>query len=165
MQVTPADGATDVDPVTEIRIQFDRPMEPNRMVLEWAFIKSDAGFRPRGEARYSADTHEFIIPVQLTPGARHQVTAGKKHVFQAGAFQGFESAEHVAAEPFSWSFTTAKRIAKDGPPPRLVSVSPTPDSEVAQLTLLELTFDRPMDPTAYGLKPIERAVDMTGSSP
>ncbi|MGP0064007.1 MAG: Ig-like domain-containing protein [Isosphaeraceae bacterium] len=155
VQVTPADGTTAIDPVAEIRIRFDRPMDPTRMALEWDFAKGDAGFRPRGEPRYSAETHEFVIPVQLTPGASHRVTAGRKHHFRPGFFEGFESAGHVAAEPFTWSFTTAKPVAKDGPRPRLVSVSPPPDSEVARVTLLDLTFDRPMDPTGYGLKPSE----------
>ena len=155
VQVVPADGATGIDPVTEIRIRFDRPMVPTRMVLAWA--RGDAGFRLRGDVRYSADTHEFIIPVQLTPGAEHRIAAGRNHPFRPGAFEGFESADHVAAEPRSWSFTTAKPEAGDGPPPRLVSVSPPPDIEVARVTRLDLTFDRPMDPAAYGLRLIDPA--------
>lgn len=152
VQVTPADGATDVDPDTEIRIRFDRPMDPSRMLLEWPFAKTDAGFRIRGDTRYSADTHEFAIPVRLTPSTTHQVASGAN---RRGGREGFQSVDHVEAEPFAWSFTTAKPAAKGGPPPRLVSVSPTPDTEVARLTVLELTFDRPMDPTAYDLKPSE----------
>ena len=153
VQVAPPDGATGIDPVTEVRIRFDRPMDPTRMVLEWA--RADAGFRLRGDARYSADRHEFAIPMRLTPGVKHQVTAGKAHPIRPGTFDGFESADHVVAEPFVWSFTTAKPVAKDGPPPRMVSVDPPPDTEVAQVIRLDVTFDRPMDPTSYGLNSVE----------
>ena len=153
VQVVPADGATGIDPVTEIRIRFDRPMDPTRMVLEWAW--GDAGFRLRGDVRYSADTHEFIIPVQLTPGAQHRITSGREHPIRPGAFEGFESADHVVADPRAWSFTTAKPEAGGGPPPRLVSVSPPPDVEVARVTRLDLTFDRPMDPAGYGFRLVD----------
>ena len=37
----------------------------------------------------------------------------------------------------------------------MLSVSPLPDTEIARLTLLEVTFDQPMEPTGYGLKPVD----------
>ena len=146
--VTPPNGATDVNPVTEIHICFNHPMDPTRIGLEWE--RGDAGFRIRGEIRYSADTREFIIPMQLTPGIQHKVTTGSKQ--GVGRLQGFESADHVPAWPFTWSFTTSRPAAKPGPPPRVVSVTPPTDTEVAKATLVQVSFDRPMDPVSYGLK-------------
>ena len=144
----PANGATDVDTVTEIRIRFDRPMDPNRLELNWGL--GVAGFRLRGTG-YDADTHEFVIPVWLTPGSRHNVKAGNKSRVHSGKFEGFESVDHVAAAPFSWSFTTAKPPSKSGTPPRILSVDPPTDSEVAQLIPVKVTFDQPMDPNSYGV--------------
>ncbi len=82
VRVAPANGATDVDTATEIRIRFDRPMDPNRLELNWGL--GVAGFRLRGTERYDADTHEFVIPVWLTPRSRHNVKAGNKSRIHSG---------------------------------------------------------------------------------
>src|SRR5689334_703864 len=49
--VDPPDGAEGVDPVTEIRIRFDRPMDPSRAYLAWE-LREPAGYRLRGPLRY-----------------------------------------------------------------------------------------------------------------
>ena len=102
--------------------------------------------------RYSADTHEFVIPVQLTPGSRHRISAGTNQPEKTRPFGGFESADHVLAEPFAWSFSTANPVTRNGPSPRALAVVPPTDSEVALVTRVDVTFDRPMDRTAYGLE-------------
>jgi Big-like domain-containing protein len=150
VSVDPRDGATEVDPRTEVRIRFDRPMNPTRTYLDWQ--SRGVGFRLRGELRYSTDTHEFVIPVQLTPGSNHRITAGTNRPEKTRPFGGFESADHVIAEPFTWSFSTANPVTRSGTPPRVLAVAPPSDSEVALFTLVEVTFDRPMDRTAYGLE-------------
>jgi RNA polymerase sigma factor (sigma-70 family) len=151
VQVLPADGATDVEPITEIRIRFDRPMDPASAVLEWD-SRSQAGFRPRGALRYVEASHEFILPVRLASDRKHEVTANRqKPAQEKEAFEGFRSKEHVAAKPYRWSFTTKKPAGRGGKAPRVVSLLPKSDTEVALLTPLEVTFDREMDPDAYGL--------------
>ena len=152
VQVFPADGSTDVQPITEIRIRFDWPMDRTRAVLNWEF-RSQAGFRPRSDMRYDETTHEFILPVQLSPGRKHEVTVNRQSFTSAkeNDYEGFQSKEHVAAKPYRWSFTTKKPAAKEGKRPRLISLSPPSDTEVSLLTPLEVTFDQPMDPSSNGL--------------
>jgi hypothetical protein len=58
LRIDPPDGANDVEPVTELRIFFDQPMEPTRAALDWK-TPGEAGFRLRGEMRYLPDSHEF----------------------------------------------------------------------------------------------------------
>lgn len=148
----PAEGAVDVPATTELRIRFDRPMEPNRAVLLWE-AWGPAGCRPLGPLRYASETFEFSLPVQLTPGQKHDVTVNRKGINREKTeYEGFHSATGVGAVPVRWSFTTARPPAHAGVPPRVVAVDPPTDTEVALVTPIELSFDRPMDPAWYGLK-------------
>ena len=157
VEVFPAEGATSVDPTTEIRLRFDRDMDPNRAFLAWDG-REQAGFRTRGPLRYDPATRTFILPVSLTPGSNHRITAGRDRGGQLKP-EGFASTEGVVAERFSWSFTTAAPSPARGnaEPPRVTAVDPPPDSQVGLLTLLRVAFDRPMDPTAYGVSGPEPA--------
>jgi RNA polymerase sigma factor (sigma-70 family) len=168
--VFPADAETDVEPVTEMRVRFDRPMNPTSKHLEWP-LPGTAGFRLTGEMRYAETTREFVFPVQLTPGVKHEVVVNSDGLYLAGEernYRGFRSEEQVAALPFKWSFTTAKPAIRAGKPPRVTALQPPADTEVSLLTPLELTFDRPMDPQSYGLSVPgmtiwERHPDLLGS--
>lgn len=152
VRVFPADGAVDVEAITEIRIRFDRPMDPASAVLDWGF-RSKAGFRPRAEMRYSEKTHEFILPVRLSPGHTHTVTLNRQSFVRRDEkeYEGFQSREHIAAKPYRWSFTTKMRPTKKENRPRVTSLTPPSDSEVSLLTPLEVTFDKPMDASAYAV--------------
>jgi beta-lactamase regulating signal transducer with metallopeptidase domain len=152
VQVVPADGATNVPPVTDIRIRFDRPMDATAAALAWTG-RNQAGFRPRGELRYDAAAREFILPVELTPGQKHDLMANQEGISHGTetSYEGFQSEGGLAAPPFRWSFTTAAPAARAGVAPRVTAVNPPSDTEVALVTPLEVTFDRPMDPSAYGL--------------
>jgi RNA polymerase sigma factor (sigma-70 family) len=152
VQVHPADGAEGIEPVTVIRIRFDKAMDPSRVTLSWD-PRSPAGFRPRGEMRYLETTHEFILPVQLSPDVKHAITLNEEGVLPGKEkdYQGFRSEGGVAARTYRWSFRTAKLPAKDGEGPRVVSITPASDTEVSLLTPVEVTFDQPMAPLAYGL--------------
>ena len=61
-----------------------------------AHLESDfgggAGFRLRGELRYAAETHEFTLPVDLTPGQKHDVTVNSERIPERGEYEGFRSA-------------------------------------------------------------------------
>jgi hypothetical protein len=152
VRVFPADGATDVDPVTEIRIRFDRPMDPGSACLIWT-ARTPVGFRPRGEMRYAEDSHEFILPVRLTPGSKHEVSVNRESSSSGKEkeYEGFRARKGRTAASFRWSFTTASPAAGTGKGPRPTAVEPPSDSEVSLVTPLEVTFDQPMDPGAYGL--------------
>jgi beta-lactamase regulating signal transducer with metallopeptidase domain len=159
VEVFPPDGARGVDPVTEIRLRFDRTMDPSRAHLAWD-SRDRRGYRPRGPMRYDEGTRTFTLPVHLTPGGVHRITAGD----DSGGGprpEGFESVEDVVAKPFTWSFTTADRGPAEGAePPRITSVDPPPDTQQALLTPLRVTFDRPMDPASYGVagpEPVDNA--------
>ncbi|HTU22570.1 MAG TPA: sigma-70 family RNA polymerase sigma factor [Gemmataceae bacterium] len=151
VQVFPADGATEVEPMTEIRIRFDRPMHPASAVLDWG-DRSKAGFRPSGEIRYNEKTHEFILPVHLSPGHTHAVTLNRQSfISDKEDYEGFQSKEHIAAKPYRWSFTTKKLPIEKAARPHVTSAVPVSDSEVSLLTPLEVTFDKPMDASAYAV--------------
>ena len=125
-------------------------MDPSRVSLAWDH-RGHLGYRVRGPLRYDDRTRTFFLPVHLTPGGVHRITAGKR---DGGPFrtESFESVDDVAAEPFSWSFTTAEPGQAAGAvPPRVTSVDPPPDTEQALLTPIRVTFDRPMDPSSYGV--------------
>jgi RNA polymerase sigma factor (sigma-70 family) len=152
VQVFPADGATEVEPISEIRLRFDRPMDQTSAVLAWDF-RSKAGFRPRGEMRYVEKTHEFILPVQLSPGHAHTVTLNRQSFARRKEkdYEGFQSTEHIAAKPYQWSFTTKKLPIEKEKRPRVTALTPASDSEVSLLTPLEVAFDKPMDPSVYAV--------------
>ncbi len=162
IEVHPADGAADVGPDVDIRIRFDRPMDPTLAVLEWD-IRGQAGYRLRGPMRYKPDLHEFTLPVRLTPGRKHDVTLNRQGFPRGEAYEGFRAADGLAAVPFRWSFTTARpKSTTGGRTPRAVSVSPPSDTEVALLTPVEVTFDRPMDPESYRVTVSESVSSASG---
>ncbi|MHC4404432.1 MAG: S41 family peptidase, partial [Planctomycetota bacterium] len=146
--VSPADGATDVEPVTEIRLRFDRPMDPLVGKLEWELAggvdsgpAGVGGVRLRQAPRYVSETHEFVIPVVLSPG-RHCLLVNR--VFGGEEPSGFLSDDGVAAASYRWRFTVAdfpKRT--EAPKPRVVSVDPPTGSETAVYTPIRIGFDRP----------------------
>ena len=154
ISVFPADGATEVEPITEIRIRFDRPMEPSSAVLEGDPHSGQRGwYRPRGEMRYDAAVHEFVFPVQLVSGQKIVLHANPSFLppGEGEDYKGFRSKDHTAAKPYQWSFTTKKQTAKEGKRPRVISLNPPSDTEVSLLTPLEVTFDQAMDPDFSGI--------------
>ena len=162
VEVHPADGAAGVQPDTDLRIRFDRPMDPTLAVLEWV-PGGEAGYRLRGPMRYRAGTHEFTLPLRLTPGRKHDVTLNREGVTRGDGYEGFRAADGLAAATFRWSFTTARPKSTAGQrTPRAVSVSPPSASEVALFTPVELTFDQPMDPASYRLTVPELAGSVRG---
>ena len=151
LEVYPPDGAADVKPDTEIRVRFDRTMDPLRVLVTWSY-GSEGGFRPRGKFRYVERTHEFVLPVRLTPGCVHKLAVNEESHLSEGDYEGFCSVTQVAAETHSWSFTTAPwPEAPEQRRPKVVATDPPSDSEISLLNLIRVKFDRPMDPTWYGL--------------
>jgi len=115
--VTPARDAVGVDPVTEIRIRFDRVMDPRSFDLQWRPIrgapKTEVGFRLREAVRYEAEHNEFVVPVRLTPGAAHRIeVVSDDPRYTSPLIQRlFRSADGVPARTYDWQF----RTREDGP--------------------------------------------------
>jgi serine/threonine protein kinase len=134
--VWPADGATNVDLVQDLRIRFDQPMEPDDLWLDWR----SGGFLPDGLPRYDAARNEFVVPVRLLPGRTNQMGLN-------WANQGFRNTNSIAAAQFHWQFTTKPAATKpDSTKPKVIQISPKPGETLPVLTLLEITFDQPMLP-------------------
>jgi Peptidase family S41/Tricorn protease C1 domain len=112
--VTPARGAIGVDPVTEIRIRFDRPMDPQSFHLEWRPLRGEAldtkvGFRLRGATRYEPEHNEFVFPVRLAPEAAHRIeVVSENPPFTRSMDRFFRSADGVPTAAYDWQFRTAK---------------------------------------------------------
>ena len=145
--VSPLDGA-EIDSPTEIRVRFDRPMDPLSLKLDW----ESGGFLECEFPDYDAAKHEFIIPVRLLPASSHQVVvnqvppggdAGKSR--KLFSRDGFQSADHKLAGLFVWRFhTKADAAVAQHPVPRVTSISPLSASRVPLLCIVEIVFDQPM---------------------
>jgi hypothetical protein len=98
VEVFPPDGARGVEPITEIRLRFDRPMDPSRAYLAWDY-RDRLGYRLRGPLRYDERTRTFSLPVHLAPGGVHRITAGDDS--GGPRSEGFESVADVMAKPFT----------------------------------------------------------------
>jgi beta-lactamase regulating signal transducer with metallopeptidase domain len=159
VSVTPANGARDVNSIQELRIRFDRPMNPYGLKLEWLA----GGFQLNGGIQVEADRKEFIIPVRLTPGQEQKLVLNRdqdREIWAATGRRpegkpsrssrprgGFLDADLAPANEFRWTFSTKAAAAKSGASkPRVVSVSPASGATTPVLTLVEITFDQPMRP-------------------
>jgi hypothetical protein len=104
VRLTPPSGAEDVYVgLTEIRIQFDRPMKTDSYAI---FGGQDGLFGKKGDAsfkgRFSADGKTFIQPVRLEPGKTYRFSINS--VWQ----DGFHSADGLPLDPVRVTFTTEK---------------------------------------------------------
>jgi beta-lactamase regulating signal transducer with metallopeptidase domain/outer membrane lipoprotein-sorting protein len=160
VSVTPANGATDVESIQNLRIRFDRPMNPYCAKLEWLA----GGFQLDGSIQIEPDQKGFIIPVRLTPGQEQKLVVNRDRDREMRASmgraaeiesarasrprEGFQDADLAAANEFRWSFSTKAAAATPGAgKPRVVSVSPASGATTSVLALVEITFDRPMRPS------------------
>ena len=146
----PPNGAVDVPLDTQIRLRFDGPMDPYGAKLEWS-DKLSGGFRPRGQLEYLEEKHELVLPVRLAPGCTHTLIANELPFYKLDP-EGFLGTDGCLAKPYTWSFTTRQLPTTPADRrPKVIAVDPPSNSETALLTLLRARFDRPMDPSWYGL--------------
>lgn len=151
IETTPANAATEVEAFTELRIRFDRPMDPLALRIAW----DQGGFVSCGTPQYDAARHEFRIPVQLPPGTRHRLILNRpalgfaelKKSRERYPGEGFQSADRHLAALFAWQFSTRKWPAPaSGSPPKPLAISPHSGSTTTPLTFIDVRFDRPMKP-------------------
>lgn len=176
ISVVPANGATVVESRQDLRLRFDRPMDPHSFKLQWLA----GGGQLAGPIRVSADQTEFAVPVHLTPGEQKLVLNRDQEREQWIAFgrrpemkppgsrrvqSGFVDEHGVAANEFRWSFSVTSVLAKPGArKPRVVSVSPPSGATTPVLTTVEITFDQPMRPPEQGLPYLQQSAFLQGPS-
>ncbi len=147
ISVWPEDGATEVEPATELRIRFDRPMNPNQTNFRW----KEGQYQNIGSIRYDAALREFVIPVELEAGRKHRITINEWTPFRAERQKGFVDVNGMDAGEFEWGFSTKSAVTTaDTPKPQIVSLSPASGSKIAMVSELKIIFDQPI--AAQGLK-------------
>jgi hypothetical protein len=140
VKVSPAMGATDVDPVTEVRIRFDQPMNPAEFFLEWTAARNEVlpepGFRMRAEAYYDADKYEFTFPVTLTSGSMHRLQLPEERLIAGSSlFKNFRSLQGSAAAPHRWHFQTRGATGDvAAPASQVTAIDPPATSRVSAFT-------------------------------
>jgi hypothetical protein len=148
--VSPEANAQGVAPVTELKVRFDRPMDPLSLKLDW----ESGGLLNCDFPHYDAGRFEFTVPVRLAPGVLHQIVLNKamseerlqesRRLFSRN---GFKSPDQRLAGLFVWQFRTqGAATSSETNRAKATSVAPKPGSLVPVMTLVEVQFDRPMSP-------------------
>ena len=139
VSVWPPDGAKDVEPKTEIRIRFDRPMDPLTVELRWNQGKciKHKGFE------YNKYDNEFVFEVILDEGSQHIISVNSQSDF-LGGFRSLD--DNKLAKKFQWNFETKKKNKLlCANKPEILHVDPLQGSELPLLAVLKIKFDVPMD--------------------
>jgi len=98
IELTPADGATDVDPsLGVLRATFDRPMEAS---WSWVTEGGDSFPATTGAAYFEPDGRTAALPVKLEPGRTYVIW------LNSAQYRLFRDTQGEVAEPRRWSFTT-----------------------------------------------------------
>ncbi len=146
VSVSPADGSCVTGGPSEIRVRFDRPMNPLTVELNWYFRQD--GYHAYGPARYDDERYEFVIPITLPADGDYRV--GVNDPFHDRPSNGFQSAEGIGAAPFEWSFITRKLdYGSSDPGPQVVSIEPPPGSDITLITEVRVQFDQDMIPDEF----------------
>lgn len=100
VSITPANGATDVDPhLAAVKVVFDRPMQDR----SWSMVGGGPHFPElAGEPAYDSTRTVWTVPVKLKPGWSY------RFMLNSDRFQNFRSREGVPLAPVAVTFTTAK---------------------------------------------------------
>lgn len=138
VSITPAIGATEVDPATtEIRVTFDRDMSGG---MSWTG-GGEQFPETTGQATW-ADNRTCVLPVNLQPGKIYSLGINSQ------SYRNFQSAEGIPAPITPVYFATSGGSIPAGyfDPPKIVSFTPEQGAmEVASGgQVLSVTFDRPM---------------------
>ncbi len=138
ISITPATGATGVDPMTPIVVTFNRSVNPISALTAFAnaLRMVSTVFLPAGSIQVNGPT------VTVTPA--YPLSQGTWSIYLSGV----TDLAGVSAAAFSAYFTTAAPAVPDTTPPTVISVSP-PDGGMAQYLnpYVVLTFSKPLDPS------------------
>lgn len=88
--------------MTELRLRFDRPMDPLGLKLGW----ESGGCKASDFPRYDSNRFEFTIPMHLAPGVLHQIVVNTEDPGFPDA--GFLSAASKRASLYVWRFVTQR---------------------------------------------------------
>ncbi|MFO7917471.1 MAG: Ig-like domain-containing protein [Anaerolineae bacterium] len=130
--VFPMPDSTDVDTQTTIRVVFNRPMVPLTGVKEQKDLPDPLIFSPSitGTGEWTnTSIYTFEPDARLVPGTEYtlRIPAGLE-----------DTTGSTLEEDYRWSFTTEL--------PRIVSVSPSPNTEhVSRTATIRISFNQPMD--------------------
>jgi len=129
-------------------------MDPDKLGLYGNPMNNPALFRSRASPRYLAETREFVVPVVLRPGTRYDfslVSSNRGYNYvDKEKVSDFQSIDGVAAEAYSWRFSTREAAANPkASNPRVVSVDPPSGAKTGMITPIRVRFDQPMNPDAY----------------
>jgi hypothetical protein len=108
VSMTPANGATDVDPdLKEIKIVFDRPMKDKA----WALVGGGPSYPDTtGKPSYDRERKVLTIPVRLKPKWTYRFWLNR------GQFNSFQSQEGVRLESVPVTFKTRAKEQKESGP-------------------------------------------------
>ena len=159
VSVFPNDGAAGIAPITELRVRFDRPMEPLSVKLTW----DCGGFASCEFPKYDAERYEFSVPVRLAAGALHQIVVNEPwsmpgmtiaEARKRSPQEGFRSAERRLGCVFAWRFFTQKAAETvPGSVSTLFNEAPPSNDEALIETASKPQFDEPVvSPGAAGSK-------------
>jgi hypothetical protein len=113
--------------------------------MEWL----QGGFLECGQSSYLKDKNELVIPIRLEAGCQHEIALNSS---EGGvrSTRGFLSSDGLPVASAGWKFRTkAIQYPSDGQQPKVVSIDPSPNSEVARVVLVRIRFDKAMDSDSY----------------
>ncbi|MGI8906973.1 MAG: Ig-like domain-containing protein [Candidatus Sumerlaeaceae bacterium] len=139
VSMSPANGATDVDPaLIGIQVTFDTDMAGG---MSWTGGGPEFPKIPEGAKGYWRDKRTCILPVQLQPGSSYRVG------INAPSFQNFKSVAGVPAPQAVLTFRTRGSAPAGGAKaPQIVSMTPANGATAVDpaLSAIQVTFDTPM---------------------
>jgi beta-lactamase regulating signal transducer with metallopeptidase domain/outer membrane lipoprotein-sorting protein len=142
--VWPGNNANDVEPITEIHLRFDHPIDPLSFQLEWR----QGGFLECGQSSYLRERNELVVPIQLEAGCQHEIAINSASAVLLN--RGFLSSDGVAVASAEWKFRTkAMAYRSDSQAPKVVSIDPPSNSKVGRVVLVRIRFDKAMEPDSY----------------
>ena len=147
VSVWPENGAAEVEPIAELRVRFDQPMDPLKMRLAWE--KGEC--RRYRYMRYDQKKYEFTIGVEFEPGSNQQIVIGREE-----NQKGFRGANEQTEQAFSWSFKVKGLNPYDTVKPKVESISPAGGTQTAMVFELKVSFDQPMLPDQFKIAVISK---------
>ncbi|MFC1782415.1 Ig-like domain-containing protein [Planctomycetota bacterium] len=141
VSVVPADGVTVVGPEVDVRIKFDRPMNPYRTDLS---VTRDRLLHLK-EAHYDEKEHEFVYSFELESGCDYsfKVNRGIASVF---AIRGFQDRAKNIAVTFEWNVRVQEVEVREGESAaNVVSVKLGGEGVWPLFSMIRIKFDQPME--------------------